>query len=151
MEVSWWLNIIWRKGVEHAVLLCPTLVSSTKRLERAGVELCTCQSTGRPSGLPLVPWQAEPRELSPFTTSRTVNLSLSFFPYKPFPSMYLTPFTFHLPFQKSVFHDAAGRPRPEGQLQAPRGWRVFGRIRQITAFWLKLSAVPEFLPQPGCE
>lgn len=134
---------------------CPTLphflVSSTKRFERAGVELCIYQSTGRSSGLPPLPWQAEPRDPSPFTTSQTVNLSLSLFPYMPFPSMYFTPFTFHLPFQKSVFHNAAGRPRPEGQLQAPRGRRVFGHICQIAAYWLKLSAVPEFLPQPGCE
>lgn len=110
--------------MDCAVLPCPTLMSSTKRLERAGVELCICQSTGRPPDLPLVPWQAESKELIPFVTSWAVNVRnriLSLFSHVPFPSMHLTPFPFHLPFQKSAFHNTAGRPRPEGQLQAPRG------------------------------
>lgn len=49
------------------------------------------------------------------------NEVFSLFSYVLFPSMYLNPFPFHLLFQKTVFHNAAGLPRPEGQLQAPRG------------------------------
>lgn len=79
------------------------------------------------------------------------NGILSLFSYVPFPSMYLIPFPFHFPFQKSVFHNTAGQPGPEGQLQAHGGQQVFVHICQIMARWIQPRAVPEFLPQQGCE
>lgn len=96
---------------------CPTLphflVSSTKRFERAGVELCIYQSTGRSSGLPPLPWQAEPRDPSPFTTSQTVNLSLSF-PICPFHpcTLLLSLFTCH--FRRASFTTLLGGQGPKG-------------------------------------
>lgn len=127
-------------GVEHAVLLCPTLVSSTKRFERAGVELCICQSTGRSSGLPLLPWLAEPRDPSPFTTSQTVNLSLSLsFPICPFHPCILLLSLFTCHFRRASFTMLLGGQGPKGSYKhhgVGRCLGIFARLQHIGSNWV---------------
>ena len=116
------MNTIWKKNMEHAVLPCPTLVSSAKRFERAGVELWICQSTGGPPDLPLVPWQSQRSQVLSWQPEQQMwQTGSSLY----FPMCHFHPHRLLLPFSpsisESISRNGAGRPGPEGQLQAPWG------------------------------